>query len=89
MFKLIVDDYWIKAGFASMLYFFLIGCFAVGLVRNVSWWLTGVSAVLILVKVIIIIVTQKRYSYYNPPWLILFWLIVSGYLLLILDIIEG
>ena len=84
----IVGDSWIKTSFASMSFFFLIGGFAIGLVRTISWWMTCVSALFLLIRIIVCLFSRKNKAI-SHPWLILFGLIASGYILLMLDILIG
>lgn len=88
MIKLMFEDSLIKTSFASMSFFFLIGGFAVGIVRTISWWMAGISAVLFIIRVLICLIT-RRYKAFSLSWLILFGLIACGYVLLMLDILIG
>ena len=89
MFKRMMEDTLLKTLGASVLFYLLIVGFAFGLVRTISWWLTGTAAALFIARAIWLQISIKKTDQSVSGWLVLFSLIITGYLLLLLDLQIG
>ena len=84
-----MEDTLLKTLGASVLFYLLIVGFAFDLVRTVSWWLTGTAAALFIARAIWLQISIKKTDQSVSGWLVLFSLIITGYLLLLLDLQIG
>lgn len=89
MFKRMMEDTLLKTLGASVLFYLLIVGFALGLVRTISWWLTGTAATLFIARAIWLQISIRKTDQSVSGWLVLFSLIITGYLLLLLDLQIG
>ncbi len=89
MFKRMMKDALLKTLGASVLFYLLVVGFTVGPIRTVSWWLTGIAAAFLLVRTIQLLISIEKTDEFGSGWLVLFSLIITGYLLLLLDLQIG